>query len=185
MKMYVKRIKNIPFTIIHYLGIIVLIIFPIRAYTLWQHVELYHGDHHLMDTDTVCREVISYMVFALIFYLTKTVIGYLGALGCVWLSNNYLNHELRFFDFGCDSCMSAEYSDNGLRYLNEALDAGTYAMYVAVSMFFLAFALVTIKLIVNKVKNRGMEPVDKKKNEIVNPELEREGSDSVSSGYLD
>ena len=183
MKMYVKRIKNIPFTIIHYILLLAMVHYIVWIHRLKAHNDKWHASDDLEIPDTIIGDLIFFIILGAVLYCFKTVIGYLFSFFFIWLSNNMISDGS--FDAYCTICMPADYIETGNHYLTKPIEASMISMYTAAALFFLAFALVTIRLIVNKVKNRGLEPVDKKENEIVNPELRREGSDFESSGYLD
>lgn len=183
MKIFVKRIKNIPFTIIHYILLLAMVYYIVWIHRLKAHNEKWHASDDLEIPDTIIGDLIFFIILGAVLYCFKTVIGYLFSFFFIWLSNNMISDGS--FDAYCTICMPADYIETGKNYLNKTIEASSVALYVAATMFFLACALVTIRLIITKVKNRHLEPVDKKENEIINPELEREGSDTISGGYLD
>lgn len=150
------RIKGKWFTIIHYVFFVVILYFSVLSYRLIQHAMQYNGDHHLIDAETMRKELYLFLLISLIVYLTKTLWGYAAAMFVVAYEYNYLVKRESWFDYGCSSCMTEEYATEGIKRLDLALQTGKIASIVTIVMFILAIVVVVIHSI-NEVKKRKLE----------------------------
>ncbi len=165
MKILAKRIKNIPFTLIHYLALLYMSYFFFEINVVEEHVFLESTEFHMTSATDLIITARALFVIAVILYLTRTIAGYLGSM--LLMTINSVTFE-GLFDFGCD-CVSDEYKEIGRQYIQNVEKVGGNIVTIIKIVLVLAIIVLVIQYVMDKKKDK---PADN--NDVRNPELERD-----------
>ncbi len=170
-----RRIKNGPFTVVHYIGLALILYYPKLLTILSEHARGYFDAEHLrgfpLSPIDIKNNIMMMFVFVILCYSIKRVFGYL--LAVVYMGagiSNASGIDVFSFDLSLykNYDMTPSLKDHiatGLEY-REIVEGYANAIHIfLISMLLAALAL----SISNYVKERKG-----KKNEPVNPELEIE-----------
>lgn len=158
------RIKGTWFTIIHYVGFMVILYFSILTFRLIQHAAQHNGEHHLIDAETMQKELYLFLLIGLVVYLAKTLWGYVTTMLVVVYEYNYLVKRESWFDYGCFSCMTEEYTTEGIRLLESVMQIGRIASITAVAIFLIALVVVIVRFVQKANVKKEIKETDSEKD---------------------
>lgn len=167
-----RRIKNVPFTLAHYIGLVLILYYPMLLTILCEHADDYFDADQPGYPPTpidIKNNILMAFIIVVFCYLIKRVIGYLLAVFFMGagISNvsgiEALSYDLSLYEYHTPTLN--DYIATGLEY-REKVEKYANAIHV----FLIALLLAALALSIwNYVKERkGMN------NEPQNPELERE-----------
>ncbi len=171
---FFRRIKNVPFTVVHYIGLLLILYYPKLLTILSEHARGYFDEEQSGYPPTpidIKNNIMMMFVFVILCYSVKRAFGYLLAVIFMGAGiSNVSGIDVYSFDLSLykNYDMTPSLKDHiatGLEY-REIVEGYANAIHI----FLIAMLLAALALsISNYVKERkGI------KNEPVNPELEME-----------
>ena len=151
MKILAKRIRNIPFTLIHYLALLYMPYFLFKVNMIEAHVDVPAVEYHMTNSTDLIITARALFVIAVILYLTRTIAGYFGSM--LLMTINSVTFE-GLFDFGCD-CVSDEYKEIGRQYVQNVERVGGNIVTIIKIVLVLAIIVLVIQHVMDKKKDKG------------------------------